>query len=412
MIQVAPKATPTPQPSKVQPQKQEETSKDTFFSLIVNKLSEQKPSDTSKPTKAEEETTVTTANTTVMTAVQELIAQLTQDPNALLSQQNGIITEASPILIVPVTTQATQVQSQLMQVTPQQMQAIATKQPNPMMGSTVVQSNTQNPLPQEQIPMQSIVTPTDTQIENTAILQARPMPELQKSNQANESHVAVEPVLTQPIVSAVPTQNSSETSSQLMNAKEETSSFESIEPKKQGESEQNPAAFSMLSKPTTEIQNPMIVKISDEATKLSQTTQTQIADQITMQLSENKSEVTMQLNPEHLGKVSVKLISENGVLTVELHADNPKTQSLLLSSTNEIKALVQGATHNTTQVVASNQSQGMQQNYTQQESKRERQPQEQHNFQQENQSKEDTSMIDFNSIMQELQAKSRYYQRM
>ncbi len=49
----------------------------------------------------------------------------------------------------------------------------------------------------------------------------------------------------------------------------------------------------------------------------------------------------MELHPQNLGKVSVKLSMQGGLLTVEIVAANPKTQSMLMASSDQIKSVLQ-----------------------------------------------------------------------
>ncbi|WMJ24246.1 flagellar hook-length control protein FliK [Paludicola sp. MB14-C6] len=411
MIQIAPKAVTASQAPKVKAQKQEEPSKDTFLTLLSKKLGEEDSSLESKESTSEEAILPVTETTTPLSAVQELIAQLVQAPNMLvaqaISQADETVSQAIPITIVPVAQQVVAQPIQLIKP------VVVEKQAPIITQATIPNEMIAQPLQQEQRVMQQVVAEIVPQTEVATAQQATPMLETKPQNLISKTPVTVEqsPKMTETVViPVVSTESSSDVSTQTTNTKQQPIVVEGKPFEKPKEVQQNPMDFVVISKPTTQIENPMIVKISDEATKLEPSTQTQIVDQVVMHVNDNKSEFTMQLNPEHLGKVSVKLVSENGVLTVELHAENPKTQSLLLSSTNEIKELVQGATHNTTQVVASNQNHGMQQNYTQQESKQEKQPQQQQHKQEFTQN-EEASTLDFISIMQELQAKSKYMQR-
>lgn len=154
------------------------------------------------------------------------------------------------------------------------------------------------------------------------------------------------------------------------------------------------------------------VKISDAATKLDAEVpvQTQVVDAIKTQISNGKTEFIMHLNPQSLGKVAVKLVMEAGMLTVELIADNPRTQSLLAANASEIKELVQASTNNNTQVVSSNQSENLQQNYTQQESNKDNKNNQQNLNEQDNCSSEQentSTPIEFYSVLQHLSQQAR-----
>lgn len=86
-----------------------------------------------------------------------------------------------------------------------------------------------------------------------------------------------------------------------------------------------------------------LVKISDTASRISNQMSSpavDIANTITVNMQKGKSEFEMQLQPEQLGKIKVKLISENGRVNIEITASNPRTQSLLATSTEEIKTIL------------------------------------------------------------------------
>ncbi len=66
----------------------------------------------------------------------------------------------------------------------------------------------------------------------------------------------------------------------------------------------------------------------------------QVAQAAAGALKAGKKEFSMDLYPRSLGKVSVRMSAEDGLLTVEISASDPKTQSLLLSSADEIQAIL------------------------------------------------------------------------
>ncbi|HEX3037484.1 MAG TPA: flagellar hook-length control protein FliK [Oscillospiraceae bacterium] len=100
----------------------------------------------------------------------------------------------------------------------------------------------------------------------------------------------------------------------------------------------------------------VVIPISDSSTNVQKSVPTQLTDTITANLQNGKKEFQVDLFPKDLGKVSVKLASENGVLTVQIMASNPKTQSLLLSGSSEIKSILQATVHQPVQVVDANQN--------------------------------------------------------
>lgn len=87
-----------------------------------------------------------------------------------------------------------------------------------------------------------------------------------------------------------------------------------------------------------------MIKVSDApAPHTAQPVFHQVANAITENLKTGKQQFQVDLYPQSLGKVTVKLISENGLLTVELAASNPKTQSLLLSNSGDIRSILQSS---------------------------------------------------------------------
>ena len=109
-------------------------------------------------------------------------------------------------------------------------------------------------------------------------------------------------------------------------------------------------------------QNPIetgkvVIKVSDApAAHSSQPVFHQVANAVAENLKSGKQEFQVDLYPQSLGKVTVKLTSENGLLTVELAASNPKTQSLLLSNSGDIRSILQSSA-NQQVVVQSQQAQ-------------------------------------------------------
>lgn len=100
----------------------------------------------------------------------------------------------------------------------------------------------------------------------------------------------------------------------------------------------------------------VVVKVSDTPAKAETSASRQVADTVSYQLKNGKQEFQMNLFPQSLGKVSVKLTTENGILTVEIAASNPKTQSLLIANSGDIKSLLQTSTGQQVQVVKQEQA--------------------------------------------------------
>ena len=88
----------------------------------------------------------------------------------------------------------------------------------------------------------------------------------------------------------------------------------------------------------------VVIKVSDAAAAhSSQPVFHQVANAIWDNMKNGRKEFQVDLYPQSLGKVTVKLTSENGLLTVELAASNPKTQSLLLSNSGDIRSILQSS---------------------------------------------------------------------
>lgn len=401
MIQAVQTAQTAAKPAAPQSEATTKTVKDTFLSMVSEKLGELQGIEGTIPQIADEDMTPNPADHSVTAALQELIAQLTQNPILILPQQNETADENAAV--IPILTETVSVFTE-QQAMLQEMQLMAE-----MAKQTV-----------ETVAIEDLVLPTQTgQLQNpmTAVLgepKAEPSTQLTQQPKAElgvetaveATKAEAEQGFVRPVVFTDETETATTENDVLTQDTKSAAIEEKPIEKPTDDAKQNEIAFTMVDRPT-QMQAPVVVKISDEATKLEPMTQTQIADEVKMHLTEGKSEFTMQLNPEHLGKVSVKLISENGMLTVELHAENPRTHSLLLSSSDEIQALLQNATNTTTQVIASSQSQGMQQNYTQQEEQQEKASQQQ---QQSKPQQQDSETVDFEAILRELQAKSLFYQ--
>lgn len=102
----------------------------------------------------------------------------------------------------------------------------------------------------------------------------------------------------------------------------------------------------------------VVVKISDAKTVQKPSAVRQVAQTAVQQLKQGKKEFEVELYPQSLGKVSVKLSSENGILTVEIMASNPKTQSLLLSGSEDIRSMLQSSTGQNVNLIQAEQSGG------------------------------------------------------
>ena len=102
----------------------------------------------------------------------------------------------------------------------------------------------------------------------------------------------------------------------------------------------------------------VVIKVSDAKAAQKPSAASQVAQAVARQVKQGRQEFQMELYPQSLGKVSVKLSAENGVLTVEIAASNPKTQSLLLSGSDDIRSMLQSSTGQNVNVVKPEQSGG------------------------------------------------------
>ena len=87
----------------------------------------------------------------------------------------------------------------------------------------------------------------------------------------------------------------------------------------------------------------LVIPVSDNASLLRKPTVSQVANRIVLAYKEKNPEFRMELYPKELGRVSVKISMEKDVLTVSILADDPRTQSLLMSGSQEIRSLLQTA---------------------------------------------------------------------
>ncbi len=95
----------------------------------------------------------------------------------------------------------------------------------------------------------------------------------------------------------------------------------------------------------------VIIKVSDAQPAAVKTVPQQLTDKITLNYKAGKPQFEMDLYPKELGKVTVKLAMQSGALTVEIAAANPKTQSLLMSSSGEIRSLLESTAHQPVQIM-------------------------------------------------------------
>ncbi|MBW7573353.1 flagellar hook-length control protein FliK [Caproiciproducens faecalis] len=149
----------------------------------------------------------------------------------------------------------------------------------------------------------------------------------------------------------------------------------------------------------------VVIKISDTPSDTPKTTFKQVADQILVNYKAGKPEFQMDLYPKDLGKVSVKLAMQSGVLTVSIQASNPKTQSMLMENSSDIRSLLQTTVNQPIQVSEPAQEKAWyQQNQQNQQNQAQQQEEQQHNQQLHRVGLQDsdTSTDDFLTVMQQL----------
>jgi|GEM_PF-5326070 len=151
----------------------------------------------------------------------------------------------------------------------------------------------------------------------------------------------------------------------------------------------------------------VVIKISDASSDTAKTTCHQVADKILLNYKAGKPEFQMDLYPQDLGKVSVKLSMQSGVLTVAIQASNPKTQSMLMENSSEIRSFLQTTVNQPVQILEPAQEKAWyQQNQQHQQNQAQQQEEQRQNQSNSNQSvrSPDSSIStgDFLSVMQQL----------
>lgn len=85
----------------------------------------------------------------------------------------------------------------------------------------------------------------------------------------------------------------------------------------------------------------VVIKVSDAPSTTEKAVCNQLTDKIAVNYKAGNPQFEMELHPQSLGTVSVKLAVKEGLLTVEISAANPKTQSMLIAHSEEIKSMLQ-----------------------------------------------------------------------
>jgi flagellar hook-length control protein FliK len=151
-----------------------------------------------------------------------------------------------------------------------------------------------------------------------------------------------------------------------------------------------------------------VPKVSGRAKAASGTAFRQVSDQVQLHYRQGESRFQMDLYPRDLGRISVKMALEGGKLLVEIAADNPRTQSMLVSGSGEIRSLLESAVGQPVQVSEPAPETPY---YEQQQDQSSRQPGQQQRQQHEAENSETASTDDFLSVIQELRNKGAAIER-
>ncbi|CAB1253754.1 protein of unknown function [Ruminococcaceae bacterium BL-6] len=150
-----------------------------------------------------------------------------------------------------------------------------------------------------------------------------------------------------------------------------------------------------------------VPKVSGQAKAASGTAFRQVSDQVQLHYRQGESRFQMDLYPRDLGRISVKMALEGGKLLVEIAADNPRTQSMLVSGSGEIRSLLESAVGQPVQVSEPAPETPY---YEQQQDHSSRQQQQQRQ-QHEAENSETASTDDFLSVIRELRNKGAAIER-
>ncbi len=151
----------------------------------------------------------------------------------------------------------------------------------------------------------------------------------------------------------------------------------------------------------------VIIKISDAASNTAKAACQQIADKISVNYKAGNPQFQMDLFPKNLGKVTVKLAMENGTLTVEIAAANPKTQSMLLSDSGQIRSMIETTVNHPVQIMQpSQEKQWYQQDQGQSHTQQQQEKQKQESDYRVNDDDSNLGKDDFLTVMQQLKVKA------
>lgn len=145
----------------------------------------------------------------------------------------------------------------------------------------------------------------------------------------------------------------------------------------------------------------VVIKISD-AKASGKAIGNQLTDKVLYHYNKGNPQFQMELSPQNLGKVSVKLAIQDGVLNVTIQAANPKTQSLLMENSADIKTILQTSINQPVQIHETAQDRAW---YQQNQQNQQNQPQQDRNQRQNIRlplDDQNSSTDDFLTVMQQL----------
>lgn len=205
------------------------------------------------------------------------------------------------------------------------------------------------------------------------------------------------PVLAKPdpVSANVPLQAEKQVSAELSPNRNAEDRKETI-PMEAASQSQNDARLSSLYE-----NGNVVIKISD-AKASGKAIGNQLTDKVLYHYNKGNPQFQMELSPQNLGKVSVKLAIQDGVLNVTIQAANPKTQSLLMENSADIKTILQTSINQPVQIHETAQDHAW---YQQNQQNQQNQPQQDRNQRQNIRlplDDQNGSTDDFLTVMQQL----------
>jgi len=204
-----------------------------------------------------------------------------------------------------------------------------------------VQSKTVQASPQDISPVQQNLTQAAAQTKLPADSVSEPIASTGQANVQTLISTVIPTVAPTVVSTVVPTKQTADSDSKSISAAQIQIALPADEKTKipvQATANQNQSSARF----TDLFQNGnVVIKVSDASSNSAKTAFSQITDQIAVNYKAGNPQFQMELHPQNLGKVSVKLSMQGGLLTVEIAAANPKTQSMLMASSDQIKSVLQ-----------------------------------------------------------------------